>query len=84
MNIELNRIRNKISDLRAEMLSLEGEIRKQIDRDEDCSENAGRVLDMRAELNALIGQRISLGDTQRLMAAPILHRKHETKIARGY
>ena len=42
------------------MLELEAVIRRQIARDQDCSENAGKVLDMRAQMLALIGQRQAL------------------------
>jgi hypothetical protein len=37
MDNKLNEIRRKIKFLRAEMLTAEGHIRKQVNRDEDCS-----------------------------------------------
>jgi hypothetical protein len=57
----------KISFLRSEMLSLEDTIRTQVDRDEDCSESALRLMDMRVRMVALIGQRDALGGYERIL-----------------
>jgi hypothetical protein len=66
MDNKLNGIRRKISLLRAEMLSSEDKIRKQVDRDEDCLE-ATRLLAMRAAMVGLIGERNRLGGEERLL-----------------
>jgi hypothetical protein len=67
MDNKLNGIRRKISLLRAEMLSMEDKIRKQVDRNEDCLEAATRLLAMRAALVGLIGERNLLGGEERLL-----------------
>jgi hypothetical protein len=56
MDNTINQIRRKISLLRSEMLSLEDAIRSQVSRDEDCSESALRLMDMRGQMLALIRQ----------------------------
>jgi hypothetical protein len=61
MDNKLNEIRRKISRLRAEMLSLQEEIRALVNHDQDCSEPAQRLLDMRAEMVELITQRNAMG-----------------------
>lgn len=67
MDNKLNGIRRKIRLLRAEMLSTEDKIRKQVDRDEDCLETATRLLAMRAAMVGLIGERNRLGGEERLL-----------------
>ena len=67
MDNKLNGIRRKISLLRAEMLTAEDKIRKQVDRDEDCLEAATRLLAMRAAMVGLIGERNRLGGEERLL-----------------
>jgi hypothetical protein len=67
MNNKINQIRRKISLLRSEMLSLEDAIRVQVNRDEDCSETALQLMDMRGQMVALIGQRNALGGRERLL-----------------
>ncbi len=47
MDNKLNEIRSKIRFLRTEMLTAEGHIRKQVNRDEDCSEAAVHLMSMR-------------------------------------
>ena len=42
-------------------------IRIQVDRDEDCSEIALRLMDLRRQMVALIGQRNALGGRERLL-----------------
>ena len=44
MDNKLNEIRRKISFLRSEMLLTEGAIRKQVNRDEDCSEASMQLM----------------------------------------
>jgi hypothetical protein len=48
------------------MLSLEDAIRIQVNRDEDCSETALRLMDLRRQMIALIGQRNALGGHERV------------------
>jgi hypothetical protein len=67
MNNKINEIRRKISVLRLEMLTLEDAIRLQVNRDEDCSDTALRLMDMRQQMLALIGQRNALGGYERML-----------------
>jgi hypothetical protein len=67
MDNTINQIRRKISLLRSEMLSLEDAIRSQVSRDEDCSESALRLMDMRGQMLALIRQRNALGGHRRVL-----------------
>ena len=57
MDNKLNEIRRKIKVLRAQMLSAEDSIRKQLNRDEDCSEAATHLMAMRVVMLGLIGER---------------------------
>jgi hypothetical protein len=67
MDNKINEIRSKIRSLRSEMLSLGDAIRLQVNRDEDCSETALRLMDMRGKMLALIGQRNALGGYERML-----------------
>ena len=67
MDNKLNEIRRKIRFLRAEMLSAEDNIRKQVNRDEDCSEAAVHLMAMRVVMLGLIGERNRLGGEERLL-----------------
>jgi hypothetical protein len=67
MDNKLNEIRRKIRFLRAEMLSAEDNIRKRINRDEDCSEAAVHLMSMRVVMLGLIGERNRLGGEERLL-----------------
>jgi hypothetical protein len=67
MDNKINKIRKKISILRSEMLSLEDTIRRQVTRDEDCSETAFRLMDMRGPMVALVRQREALGGYERVL-----------------
>jgi hypothetical protein len=67
MDNKINEIRRKISLLRSEMLTLGEAIRKQINRDEDCSQASLRLMAMRRELVALTTQRDALGGHERLL-----------------
>jgi len=67
MDNKLNEIRRKISFLRSEMLSAEATIRKQVNRDEDCSEASMQVMAMRVVMLGLIAERNRLGGEERLL-----------------
>jgi hypothetical protein len=67
MDNKINEIRRTISALRLEMLTLEDTIRLQVSRDEDCSETALRLMDMRRQMIALLGQRDALGGHERVL-----------------
>jgi hypothetical protein len=67
MDNRLNEIRRKISSLRSEILAAEDIIRKQINRDEECSEASLRLMAMRTTMLNLIGERNSLGGSERLL-----------------
>ena len=67
MDNKLNEIRRKIRFLRAEMLSAGDNIRKQVNRDEDCAEAAMQLMAMRASMVGLIGERNRLGGAERLL-----------------
>ena len=67
MDNRLNEIRRKISFLRSEMLATEDIIRKQINQDEDCIEASLRLMAMRTTMLSLIGERDSLGGSERLL-----------------
>jgi hypothetical protein len=67
MDNKLNEVRRKISFLRSEMLRAEEVIRKQINRDEDCTEASLRLMEMRTTLLGLIGERNSMGGGERLL-----------------
>lgn len=49
------------------MLSAEDNIRKQVNRDEDCSQAALRLMAMRVTMLGLIGERNRLGGEERLL-----------------
>jgi hypothetical protein len=67
MDNKLNEIRRKIKFLRGEMLGAEDHIRKQVNRDEDCSEAALQLMAMRVVMLGLIGERNRLGGEERLL-----------------
>jgi hypothetical protein len=62
MDNRINKIRKKISVLRAEMLETERAMQRQVAHDQDCSDAATRLMAMRAELVQMIGERKVLGD----------------------
>jgi hypothetical protein len=64
----LNEIRRRISILRSQMLVTEDVIRKQIDRDEDCTHASLRLMAMRTKMLGLIAARDSLGGSERLLS----------------
>ena len=61
MDNRLNKIRKEMSTLRAEMLHAEDFIRDQVNRDQDCTEAAQRVLQMRAKMKAMVREWKLLG-----------------------
>ena len=67
MDNKLNEIRRKIRFLRSEMLGTEDNIRKQVNRAEDCSEAALHLMAMRVAMLGLIGERNRLGGEERLL-----------------
>ena len=67
MDNKLNEIRRKIRFLRAEMLIAEDNIRQQVNRDEDCSAAAVRLMSMRGAMLGLIRERNRLGGEERLL-----------------
>jgi hypothetical protein len=67
MDNKINEIRRKISFLRSEMLTFEETIRRQINRDENCSEASLRLMEMRGQLATLIRERDALGGYERLL-----------------
>jgi chorismate mutase len=66
MDNRINEIRRKISALRTDMVEVEGGIRNQIKHDLDCTESALRLMAMRRELVALIGDWKAAGGGDRL------------------
>ena len=66
MDNRINETRRKISALRADMSEVEGAIRNQIKHDLDCAESAMRLMAMRQELAALIGDWKAAGGRDRL------------------
>jgi hypothetical protein len=67
MDNRLNEIRRKINFLRAEMLRMGDIMRNQINRDEECSEAAVQLMAMRTTMLRLIGERNSVGGSERLL-----------------
>ena len=66
MDNRINEIRRKISVLRADMTEVEAAIRNQVKHDLDCTEAATRLMAMRQELAALIGDWKAAGGGDRL------------------
>jgi hypothetical protein len=70
MDNRINQICRKISALRTEMAGVEAAIRDQINHDLDCSEASYRLMAMRAEVAALVGQWRAAGGGERLPSMP--------------
>jgi hypothetical protein len=64
MDNKISEIRKKIRALRVSILEAENVMRDQICRDEECSEVAGQILVMRAEMARLVRERAILGDRE--------------------
>ena len=67
MDNRLNEIRTKISFLRSEMLRYEDTIRKQVNRDEDCSMSSTQLMAMRVVMLGFIAERNRLGGEEQLL-----------------
>ncbi|WP_038976328.1 hypothetical protein [Bradyrhizobium japonicum] len=67
MDNRLNEIRKKIRLLRTEMLCAEDSIRKQVNREEDCSQASTQLMAMRVVMLGLISERNRLGGEERLL-----------------
>ncbi len=61
MDNRLNKIRKDMTTLRADMLRAEDVIRDQVNHDQDCTEAAQRVLEMRARMKAMVAEWKLLG-----------------------
>jgi hypothetical protein len=66
MDNRLNEIRRKIRTLRLNMLDMGAAIRDQVNHDRDCTESALRLMAMRQEMTALVGEWTLLGGADRL------------------
>lgn len=66
MDNRLNEISRNIRVLRLKMLDLEAAIRDQVNHDRDCTESALRLMAMRQEMTALVGEWTLLGGADRL------------------
>jgi hypothetical protein len=66
MDNRLNSIRKEMSALRADMLRVEDVIREQVNHDQDCTEAAQRVLEMRARMKAIVAEWKLLGGSVQL------------------
>ena len=66
MDNRINELRRKIRTLRLKMLDMEAAIRDQVNHDQDCTEAALRLMGMRQEMTALVGEWSLLGGADRL------------------
>ena len=64
MDNKISEIRNKIRALRVAILEAEDVMHDQVRRDEECSEVAGQILAMRAEMARLVRERTIHGDRE--------------------
>ena len=69
MDNRINEIRKKIKALRVSMMEAEAIMHEQINRDEECSEIAGEMLEMRAAMSLLVRQRTALGDREPILVS---------------
>jgi hypothetical protein len=67
MDNKLNEIRRKISFLRSEMLRFEDAIRKQVNRNEDCSQASFRLMEMRGDMLVLLRERKAIGGDEHVL-----------------
>jgi hypothetical protein len=67
MDYRVSEIRRQILALRVTMLKAEDYMRKQINRDEECSLVAEEILHMRAVMSELVRQRAELGDREPIL-----------------
>lgn len=83
MDNRINEIRRKTSALRADMSELEAAIRNQIKHDLDCTETALRLMAMRQELTALIGDWKAAGGGDRLPIADVRPKENHRSPAKS-
>ena len=67
MDNRINEIRKLIRALRISMLEAEAIMRKQVNRDLECSFVAGEILKMRTVMSVLVRERESLGDREPIL-----------------
>ena len=70
MDNRINEIRRKISALRSEMTDVEAAIRDLVNHDQDCAETSRRLMAMRAQVAALVGEWKAAGGGERLPTFP--------------
>ena len=75
MDNKISEIRKKIRCLRVSMLEAEDVMHDQIRRDEECSEVAGQILVMRAEMARLLRERTIFGDREPISVSFVPRRK---------
>jgi hypothetical protein len=64
---KLNEVRRRITVLRSRMLATEDLIRKQMGRDQDCTDTSLRLMALRTKMLELIADRDSLGGSEPLL-----------------
>ena len=67
MDNRIAEIRKQIRMVRVGMLEAEAIMRDRINRDEECSEVAGEMLEMRAVMKLLVREREMLGDREPIL-----------------
>jgi hypothetical protein len=83
MDNRINEIRRKISVLRADMIEVEAAIRNQVKHDLDCTEAATRLMAMRQELVALIGDWKAAGGGDRLPTVEVRPKENHRPAAKS-
>jgi hypothetical protein len=66
MDNRINEIRRKMNLLRAEMVHVEDAMRDQIRRDQDSTDSALRLMDMRKQLASLVAEWRAAGGSEHL------------------
>jgi hypothetical protein len=70
MDNRINEIRRKISVLRSEMADVEAAIRDLVNHGQDCTEPSCRLMAMRVQVAALVGEWKAAGGGERLPMFP--------------